>query len=59
MASNPKPQASEQVYSPQTVLDGHAWAASLDLKDAYLHVPVCREHWKFLLFQYQNVRYEF
>jgi hypothetical protein len=36
-----------------------AWAASLDLKDAYLHDPVCREHWKFLRFQYQNVRYEF
>ena len=36
-----------------------AWAASLDLKEAYLHVPVCREHWKFLRFQYKNVRYEF
>ncbi len=36
-----------------------AWAASLDLKDAYLHVPVRPEHWKFLRFQYNNIRYEF
>ncbi|XP_033633155.1 uncharacterized protein LOC117294748 [Asterias rubens] len=36
-----------------------AWAASLDLKDAYLHVPVRPEHHKFLHFLYNDTLYEF
>ena len=36
-----------------------AWAASLDLKDAYLHIPIRRDHWKFLRFQYRDTQYEF
>ena len=36
-----------------------AWGASIDLKDAYLHVPIRPDHWKFLRFLYQNIMYEF
>ena len=36
-----------------------AWAASIDLKDAYLHVPVRPEHHKFLRFLYNDTLYEF
>ena len=36
-----------------------SWAASLDLRDAYLHVPIRQEHWKFLQFQYNGTRFEF
>ena len=31
-----------------------AWATSLDLADAYLHIPVHPEHRKFLTFQYKD-----
>ena len=36
-----------------------AWGASIDLRDAYLHVPIRPAHWRFLRFQYRNIRYEF
>ena len=36
-----------------------AWGASIDLKDAYLHIPIRPCHRKFLQLQYQDVRYEF
>jgi hypothetical protein len=36
-----------------------AWAAVIDLKDAYLHIPIRQDHWKFLRFQYQDTQYEF
>ena len=26
------------------------WAASIDLKDAFFHIPICREHCKLLRF---------
>ena len=35
------------------------WAASLDLRDAYLHVLIRSGHRKFLRFIYDNVLYEF
>ena len=35
------------------------WAASLDLKDAYLHVPINPHHWRFLRFLYDGTLYEF
>ena len=36
-----------------------AWGASLDLRDAYLHVPIRPEDRKFLRFMYNSVMYEF
>ena len=36
-----------------------AWGASLDLRDAYLHVPIRAEHRKFLRFLYNGTLYEF
>ena len=36
-----------------------AWGASLDLKDAYLHVPIKPGHRKFLRFHYDGILYEF
>ena len=35
------------------------WMASLDLKDAYLHVPIAREHWKYLRFAVQGRHLQF
>ena len=35
------------------------WGASIDLRDAYLHIPVRPDHWKYLRFQYRDVQYEF
>ena len=35
------------------------WMLSVDLKDAYFHVPVCREHWKFLRFRVGSRTFEF
>jgi len=34
------------------------WAASLDLKDAYLHVPVNKQYRKYLRFAYRNQIYQ-
>jgi len=35
------------------------WATSIDLKDAYLHVPVHKDHQRFLAFSYRNTDYVF
>ena len=35
------------------------WATSLDLKDAYHHVPIHANHQMFLQFIYQNITYQF
>ena len=35
------------------------WAASIDLKDAFFHVPICLEHCKLLRFFWDGVLYEF
>jgi hypothetical protein len=32
--------------------------ASIDLKDAYLHVPVHRSHWRFLRYVFQGQAYQ-
>jgi hypothetical protein len=37
----------------------HEWLASIDLKDAYLHVPMHPRHWKFLRFAIQGKVYQF
>jgi hypothetical protein len=35
------------------------WAASIDLKDAYLHVPIHKDHRRFLQFVYKETVYQF
>ncbi|XP_071851502.1 uncharacterized protein [Apostichopus japonicus] len=35
------------------------WAATVDLKDAYLHIPMNREHRRFVAFQYADRDYLF
>ena len=34
------------------------WLVSIDLEDAYLHVPVFRPHWKYLRFIFEGVHYQ-
>ena len=34
------------------------WLASVDLKDAYLHIPIHQDHRKFLRFSINGVRYQ-
>ena len=34
------------------------WVVSLDLKDAYLHVPIHPDHQKYLRFSYRNISYQ-
>ena len=46
----------------RTVLDSISlpvWGASLDLEDAYLHVPIMHSHTRYLRFRYKGVTYEF
>ena len=40
-------------------IDTPAWGASLDLWDAYLHVPIRAEHRKLLRFLYTGRLYKF
>ena len=35
------------------------WLVSIDLKDAYFHVPIHPSHWKYLRFAVGNDKYEF
>ena len=35
------------------------WAASLDLKDAYLHIPIAPAYQRFLAFEYQGKAFKF
>ena len=35
------------------------WATSIDLSDAYLHIPIHPLFWQFLVFQVGNKRYQF
>jgi hypothetical protein len=35
------------------------WVTSLDLSDAYLHIPICPKHRKFLRFAYQGRVWQF
>ena len=41
------------------LLEKGFWATTIDLKDAYLHVPIHPEHQRFLSFRYRGTDYEF
>ncbi len=49
----------ETVQSVREHLQIGEWAASIDLKDAYLHVPIHREQWKYLRFLFDGQAFEF
>ena len=34
------------------------WFTTINLKGAYFHVPICRDHWKFLRFAFRGQVYE-
>lgn len=42
----------------QTVAQGE-WLTSVDLKDAYFHVPIAHHHRKFLQFAYRDHHWQF
>ena len=35
------------------------WATSIDLKDAYLHIPIHKDHQRYLAFRYRGIDYSF
>ena len=49
----------ETVDSIVKFLKKGQWLASLDLQDAYMHVPVLPAHRAYLRFAFQNVHYQF
>ena len=51
-----------RMQTPQSVLSllrQGDWLASLDLKDAYFHVPILHKHRRYLQFAYQSKIYQF
>ena len=44
----------ETLASIISIMQPGLWLVSLDLKDAYFHVPIAREHWKYLRFCIQG-----
>ena len=49
----------ETLQSVISILQPGCWMASVDLKDAYFHIPVAREHRKYLRFKINGVCYQF
>ena len=49
----------ENIFSLRDILKKGDWLAKLDLKDAYLTVPMAKAHQKYLRFQWQGKIYEF
>ena len=37
----------------------NSWLSSIDLKEAYYTLPMCEEHQKYLVFQWQGQFYKF
>ena len=54
-----RPFKMETLSSIAPVLQLNTWMASIDLKDAYLHVPIFRGHWRFLRFFFKGQDLEF
>ena len=49
----------ESVRTAKSLLQRDDWLVKLDLKDAYLTVPMHQEHQKFLKFRWQNQSWQF
>lgn len=55
----PKRFRMETLASILPLLQEGMWAATIDLKDAYLHIPIHQSHRRFLAFRYRQVDYQF
>ncbi|PIK50722.1 putative TBC1 domain family member 2A [Apostichopus japonicus] len=55
----PKRFRMENLHLIISLLRKGIWAATVDLKDAYLHIPMNREHRRFVAFQYADRDYLF
>ncbi|KAJ8039589.1 hypothetical protein HOLleu_17357 [Holothuria leucospilota] len=40
-------------------LQPRSWATSIELKDAYLHIPIHQSHHRYLAFRYKGIDYCF
>ena len=69
-AAHPGPKVPERVYQDATLQNDHPtgviplirkgeYLATLNLKDAYLHIPVCKSHRKYLSFIIGSTHYQF
>ena len=49
----------ENIWSAIRLMKPGCYMASVDLKDAYYSVPICKDHQKFLKFEWKGVLYQF
>ena len=54
-----RPFKMETLQSIISIMRPGVWLASVDLKDAYFHVPITRRHWKYLRFKINGVVYQY
>ena len=53
---NPRATVSKIHDGPCSGFKRGMWATSIDLSEAYLHIPIHPKYWKFLVFQVRNRR---
>ena len=49
----------DKIWSAIRLMKPGSYMASIDLKDAYYLVPICKDHQKFLKFEWKGVLYQF
>ena len=49
----------ESLQSIIPVMCQGQWMASIDLKDAYFHIPILQDHWKYLRFLFEGRAFQF
>ena len=49
----------ETIHTATDLIKGNCYMASIDLRDAYYSVPLCKEHQKYLKFSWINILYKF
>uniref|UniRef100_A0A8D0HV98 ribonuclease H n=1 Tax=Sphenodon punctatus TaxID=8508 RepID=A0A8D0HV98_SPHPU len=49
----------ETLQSIRVAINRQEWLTSLDLKEAYLHVPILPNHRKWLRFRYENLHWQY